>query len=252
MQQRLADNKRFAARNTKVPSLLQGLAACAACGYGYYRTSARTARRKIYYYRCLGSDDYRYEGGRVCGNKQPTGESANDEASSRIHSRSPVRPSPACNPRMEREPLGISPGFAPRSHLRHTPGRGRSTRTGPGITPLTSINPPSANTAICIRLRVAQPAPAICGCSPTNRSILILRSPTRMVTSRRYVPFRGITDDCRRPLLQGDVFDRSSRDRARHSSQRSRPPPAGKRRYVISRSPDPDQSHMFAWLLGRR
>jgi site-specific DNA recombinase len=69
VQQRLADNKRFAARNAKVPSLLQGLAACPACGYGYYRTSARTARRKIYYYRCLGSDDYRYEGGRVCGNK---------------------------------------------------------------------------------------------------------------------------------------------------------------------------------------
>jgi site-specific DNA recombinase len=67
--QRLADNKRFAARNSKVPSLLQGLAACSACGYGYYRTSARTTSRKIYYYRCLGSDDYRYEGGRVCGNK---------------------------------------------------------------------------------------------------------------------------------------------------------------------------------------
>lgn len=70
VQQRLEDNKRFAPRNSKLPaSLLQGLAACAACGYGYYRTSARTARRKIYYYRCLGSDDYRYEGGRVCGNK---------------------------------------------------------------------------------------------------------------------------------------------------------------------------------------
>jgi site-specific DNA recombinase len=68
-QQRLAGNKRFASRNTKVPSLLQGLAACASCGYGYYRTSATTARRKIYYYRCLGSDDYRYQGGRVCGNK---------------------------------------------------------------------------------------------------------------------------------------------------------------------------------------
>jgi DNA invertase Pin-like site-specific DNA recombinase len=67
--QRLAANKRYASRNSKVPSLLQGLAACAACGYGYYRTSTRTARRKIYYYRCLGSDDYRYEGGRVCGNK---------------------------------------------------------------------------------------------------------------------------------------------------------------------------------------
>jgi site-specific DNA recombinase len=67
--QRLAGNKRFAARNTKVPSLLQGLAACSACGYGYYRTSTRTTNKKIYYYRCLGSDDYRYEGGRVCGNQ---------------------------------------------------------------------------------------------------------------------------------------------------------------------------------------
>jgi site-specific DNA recombinase len=66
---RLADNKRFAARNSKNPSLLQGMAACAGCGYGYYRTSTRTTNKKIYYYRCLGSDDYRYEGGRVCGNK---------------------------------------------------------------------------------------------------------------------------------------------------------------------------------------
>ena len=70
VQQRLAGNKRFAARNTKVPSLLQGLAACASCGYGYYRTSTTTSSgKKIYYYRCLGSDDYRYQGGRVCGNK---------------------------------------------------------------------------------------------------------------------------------------------------------------------------------------
>ncbi|MFE3281449.1 recombinase family protein, partial [Nocardia sp. NPDC059239] len=67
--QRLADNKRFASRNSKDPSLLQGLAACAGCGYGYYRTSTRTTNKKIYYYRCLGSDDYRYEGGRVCANK---------------------------------------------------------------------------------------------------------------------------------------------------------------------------------------
>ena len=70
VQQRLADNKRFAARNTKVPSLLQGIAACASCGYGYYRaTTTTTAGNKIYYYRCLGSDDYRYPGGRVCQNK---------------------------------------------------------------------------------------------------------------------------------------------------------------------------------------
>ena len=69
VQQRLEDNKRFASRNTKVPSLLQGLAACSACGYGYYRTSTTTTSKKICYYRCLGSDDYRYEGGRVCGSK---------------------------------------------------------------------------------------------------------------------------------------------------------------------------------------
>jgi site-specific DNA recombinase len=68
--QRLADNKRFASRNSKVPSLLQGLAACSACGYACYRGhTTTTAGNKIYYYRCLGSDDYRYEGGRVCGNK---------------------------------------------------------------------------------------------------------------------------------------------------------------------------------------
>src|SRR5260221_11247374 len=69
VRQRLEDTKGFAPRNPKVPPLLQGRAACSACGYGYYRTSARTTSRKIYYYRCLGSDNYRSEGGRVCGNK---------------------------------------------------------------------------------------------------------------------------------------------------------------------------------------
>ena len=69
-QQRLADNKRYAARNSKVPSLLQGLAACASCGYAYYRGhTTTTAGNKTYYYRCLGSDNYRYEHGRVCDNK---------------------------------------------------------------------------------------------------------------------------------------------------------------------------------------
>ncbi len=57
--QRLADNKRFASRNSRNPSLLQGMAACAACGYGYYRTTTRTTNKKIHYYRCLGSDNYR-------------------------------------------------------------------------------------------------------------------------------------------------------------------------------------------------
>jgi site-specific DNA recombinase len=65
---RLEDNKRFASRRTRVPSLLQGLVACQSCGYSYYRTSTRTRKRMLYYYRCLGSDDYRYERGRICHN----------------------------------------------------------------------------------------------------------------------------------------------------------------------------------------
>ena len=69
VQRRLADNKRYATRNSINPSLLQGICACSSCGYAYYRTSTRTTNKKIYYYRCLGSDDYRYEHGRVCANK---------------------------------------------------------------------------------------------------------------------------------------------------------------------------------------
>ena len=69
VQRRLADNKRYATRNSTNPSLLQGICACSSCGYAYYRTSTRTTNKKIYYYRCLGSDDYRYEHGRVCANK---------------------------------------------------------------------------------------------------------------------------------------------------------------------------------------
>ena len=66
VQTRLAGNKRFATRASTRPSLLQGMAACSACGYAYYRTSTRTTNKKIFYYRCLGSDGWRYEGGRVC------------------------------------------------------------------------------------------------------------------------------------------------------------------------------------------
>jgi len=70
VRQRLDDNKRFAARNTKVPSLLQGLAACSACGYACYRGHTTTsAGNKIFYYRCIGSDNYRFEHGKVCDSK---------------------------------------------------------------------------------------------------------------------------------------------------------------------------------------
>ena len=66
---RMQDNKHFAARRTREPSLLQGLVVCESCGYSYYCTSTRTRARKLYYYRCLGSDDYRYDNGRVCQNR---------------------------------------------------------------------------------------------------------------------------------------------------------------------------------------
>ena len=65
-QERLQDNKKFAARRTVEPSLLQGLVHCADCGYALYRTSTRSSARKIYYYRCLGSDAWRYQGQARC------------------------------------------------------------------------------------------------------------------------------------------------------------------------------------------
>ncbi len=66
-QQRLEDNRKQSARRTKEPSLLQSLLVCDKCGYALYRSSTRTsAGKKIYYYRCIGSDGWRFENGRVC------------------------------------------------------------------------------------------------------------------------------------------------------------------------------------------
>jgi site-specific DNA recombinase len=67
--EQLDRNKRFARRRTIEPSLLQGLVVCRHCGYSYYRTSTKTGKRRIYYYRCLGSDNYRWTNGRICANK---------------------------------------------------------------------------------------------------------------------------------------------------------------------------------------
>jgi len=65
----LQRNKQLSSRSTKVPSLLQGLLVCGECSYAYYRTSTRTSKRQIYYYRCLGSDNYRYPKGRICNSR---------------------------------------------------------------------------------------------------------------------------------------------------------------------------------------
>jgi site-specific DNA recombinase len=55
--------------------LLQGLLVCACCGYAYYgkpiSPSARKQHERSYaYYRCIGSDAYRFGGVRLYSNKQ--------------------------------------------------------------------------------------------------------------------------------------------------------------------------------------
>jgi len=77
-QQQLEHNKRHSPRRTHEPTLLQNMLVCKRCGYAYYRTSTRTSKRKLYYYRCLGSDDYRYVNGRVC-ESRPVRQDALDE-----------------------------------------------------------------------------------------------------------------------------------------------------------------------------
>jgi site-specific DNA recombinase len=66
-QERLKSNKIHSQRNTKVETLLQGMMVCSECGYSLYRTYTETsAKNRIYYYRCFGSDAYRFEGERKC------------------------------------------------------------------------------------------------------------------------------------------------------------------------------------------
>src|SRR5689334_21039274 len=55
--------------------LLQGLLVCRRCGYAYYGKAislraAKGKRRAYAYYRCCGSDAYRFGGQRVCSNTQ--------------------------------------------------------------------------------------------------------------------------------------------------------------------------------------
>jgi len=67
-QEQLERNKHHSPRRTIEPSLLQGMLVCERCGYSLYRTSTQTSARKLYYYRCLGSDAYRHLQGAVCDN----------------------------------------------------------------------------------------------------------------------------------------------------------------------------------------
>jgi site-specific DNA recombinase len=68
-QEQLEKNKHHSPRRTVEATLLQGMLVCEQCGYALYRTSTRTCKQKLYYYRCLGSDGYRRLKGPVCTNR---------------------------------------------------------------------------------------------------------------------------------------------------------------------------------------
>jgi site-specific DNA recombinase len=68
-QEQLQKNQHHSPRRTKEPTLLQGMLVCEQCGYALYRTSTRTRKQKLHYYRCLGSDGYRRLKGPVCTNR---------------------------------------------------------------------------------------------------------------------------------------------------------------------------------------
>jgi len=73
--EQLERNRRLSQRNRRGERyLLQGLIVCAKCGYAYYgkmvSRSAAKGRKQWSYHRCVGTDSYRFAGGRVCDNKQ--------------------------------------------------------------------------------------------------------------------------------------------------------------------------------------
>ena len=67
-QELLERNSRLSPRNTRKPSLLQGILVCRECGHSYYRSSTRSKAGNVHhYYRCSGADSFRRpEGRKVC------------------------------------------------------------------------------------------------------------------------------------------------------------------------------------------
>ena len=76
IEEQLEENRQRARASKRgARYLLQGLIVCACCGYAYYgkpiSLSARKHHERSYaYYRCIGSDAYRFGGVRLCWNKQ--------------------------------------------------------------------------------------------------------------------------------------------------------------------------------------
>ena len=76
VQEQLQENRaRARARRCGATYLLQGLLVCKQCGYAYYGKSvgsatAKSRKRDYAYYRCIGTDAYRFGGQRICRNTQ--------------------------------------------------------------------------------------------------------------------------------------------------------------------------------------
>ena len=75
VQEQLEENRKQARQRRRGAAyLLQGLLVCGHCHYAYYgkRVSPATSKGKprYAYYRCIGTDPYRFGGERICDNKQ--------------------------------------------------------------------------------------------------------------------------------------------------------------------------------------
>jgi site-specific DNA recombinase len=76
VQEQLEENRRHARQSSRgALYLLQGLLQCQHCGYAFYGKRLSPASRKgkpraYAYYRCLGTDAYRFGGERICPNTQ--------------------------------------------------------------------------------------------------------------------------------------------------------------------------------------
>jgi site-specific DNA recombinase len=76
VQEQLTENRQRARQGQRgVRYLLQGLLVCKVCGYAYYGKAISPSSRKGHprayaYYRCLGTDAYRFGGQRICPNTQ--------------------------------------------------------------------------------------------------------------------------------------------------------------------------------------
>ncbi len=76
VQEQLCENRScYRQRRRGALHLLQGLICCTRCGYAYYGKSISNATRRgkprnYAYYRCIGTDAYRFGGKRICQNKQ--------------------------------------------------------------------------------------------------------------------------------------------------------------------------------------